>query len=165
MKALLRAEMKAGALGLSTGLEYDPGIYSSRDEVLQLAKVAAALGGRYISHIRSEDRWFWPAIDEIITIGRVTHMPVQVSHMKLGMMDLWGQADSLLRTLNRARADGVRITADVYPWTYWSSNLGVLYPKRNFTDSAETFVLTPAGRRHHLRRRHWPPRLQGQNAR
>lgn len=142
MKALLRAEMDAGALGLSTGLEYDPGIYSSRDEVLELAKVAAAGGGRYVSHIRSEDRDFWNALAEIINIGRVTRMPVQVSHLKLGMMDLWGQADSVLRMLNRARAAGVRITADVYPWTYWSSNLGVFYPKRNFADSAETaFVL------------------------
>ncbi len=70
MRALLREEMEAGALGLSTGLEYDPGIYSSTEEVVELAKVAAAHGGRYTSHIRSEDRWFWEAIDEILTIGR-----------------------------------------------------------------------------------------------
>ena len=143
MQALVRDEMRAGALGLSTGLEYDPGIYSSPDEVLALAKVAGDAGGRYISHIRSEDRDFWPALDEVITIGRVNHMPVQVSHIKLGMRDLWGHADSVVRVLNRARAVGVDITADVYPYLYWQSNLGVLYPKRNFTDSAETaFILT-----------------------
>ena len=142
MKALLRIEMDAGALGLSTGLEYDPGIYSSPDEVLALAKVAADAGGRYISHIRSEDRDFWKALDEIITIGRVNHMPVQVSHIKLGMKDLWGKADSLIHVLDRARASGVQVTADIYPYTFWQSNLGVLYPKRNFADSAETdFVL------------------------
>src|SRR5262249_27309526 len=142
MKPLLKAEMDAGALGLSTGLEYDPGIYSSRDEVVALAKVAADAGGRYISHIRSEDRWFWDAIDEVIAIGRTNRMPVQVSHIKLGMHDLWGQADKLAGVLDGARASGVQITADIYPYTYWQSNLGVLYPKRNYADEKETdFVL------------------------
>jgi len=142
MKPLVKAEMDAGALGLSTGLEYDPGIYSAPEEVLALAKVAADAGGRYISHIRSEDRWFWDAIDEVITIGRVNRMPVQVSHIKLGMRDLWGQADKLIGVLERARASGVQITADIYPYTYWTSNLGVLYPKRNYADETETdFVL------------------------
>jgi N-acyl-D-amino-acid deacylase len=142
MKALVREDMHAGALGLSTGLEYDPGIYSSPDEVLALAKVAGDMGGRYISHIRSEDRWFWPALDEVITIGRVNHMPVQVSHIKLGMLDLWGRADSVIRVLDRARAAGVQVTADIYPYTFWQSNLGVLFPKRNFSDSTEAaFVL------------------------
>ena len=142
MKPLLKAEMDAGALGLSTGLEYDPGIYSSREEVLALAKVAADAGGRYISHMRSEDRWFWDALDELIAIGKTNRMPVQVSHIKLGMHDLWGQAEKLVGVLDRARAEGVQLTADIYPYTYWQSNLGVLYPKRNFSDEKETeFVL------------------------
>jgi N-acyl-D-amino-acid deacylase len=148
MQALVRIEMDAGALGLSTGLEYDPGIYSSREEVQALAKVAADAGGRYISHIRSEDRDFWSALDELIAIGRMNRMPVQVSHIKLGMRDLWGQGSRLIRVLDSARASGVQVTADVYPYTYWQSNLGVFYPKRNFADSAETaFILehlTPA---------------------
>lgn len=148
MKTLLRAEMNAGALGLSTGLEYDPGIFSTADEMLALAQVAADMGARYISHIRSEDREVWSAIDEIITIGRVTRMPVQVSHMKLAMSDLWGQADRVIRVLDTARSSGVQITADIYPYTYWQSNLGVFYPSRNFSDRAETeFILshlTPA---------------------
>ncbi|HEX7938551.1 MAG TPA: amidohydrolase family protein, partial [Gemmatimonadaceae bacterium] len=75
MKAMARDEMKAGALGLSSGLEYDPGIYSSRDEVSQLAGVAAEFHGRYISHIRSEDRQFWSALDELLAIGRAHKMP------------------------------------------------------------------------------------------
>lgn len=143
MRALLVTEMDAGALGLSTGLEYDPGIYSTREEVLALAKVAAAAVGRYASHIRSEDRWFWDALDELITIGRQNRMPVHVSHIKLGMHDLWGQAAKLIGVLDRARADGVQLTADIYPYTSWQSNLGVLYPKRNFGDRTETaFVLS-----------------------
>ena len=142
MKALLRAEMEAGALGLSTGLEYDPGIYSARDEVMVLAKIAADAGGRYISHMRSEDRDFWEALDEIIEIGRVNAMPVQISHVKLAMRSLWGQSGKLVAALDAARASGVKLTADIYPYTYWQSNLGVLYPKRNFDDAAETaFVL------------------------
>ena len=107
MAALLRTELAAGGLGLSTGLEYDPGIYSDPSEVLALAKVTAASGGRYISHIRSEDRTFWRAIDEIIAIGREAQLPVQISHIKLGMIPLWGRADSLIRVLDRARASGV----------------------------------------------------------
>jgi N-acyl-D-amino-acid deacylase len=142
MKSLVKTEMDAGALGLSTGLEYDPGIYSSRQEVLALAKVAGDRGGRYISHIRSEDRWFWDAIDELIAIGRENKMPVQVSHVKLGMHDLWGQAEKLVGVLDGARRSGVQLTADIYPYTYWQSNLGVLYPKRNYADEKETeFVL------------------------
>ena len=138
MAALLRKELEAGGLGLSTGLEYDPGIYSDKSEVMTLAKVTATLGGRYISHIRSEDRWFWQAIDEIIAIGREAKLPVQISHMKLGMIPLWGQADSLIRVLDRARASGVEITADVYPYQYWQSTLTVLYPNRDFENLAET---------------------------
>src|SRR4029079_5650805 len=100
MRSLRATEMDAGALGLSSGLEYDPGIYSTRDEVLALAKVAARQGGRYLRHVRSEDRHFWEAIDEIVTIGREAKMPVQVSHIKLAMKSLWGQTDRLLRTLD-----------------------------------------------------------------
>ncbi len=136
MQTLVRDGMRDGALGLSTGLEYDPGIYSDRAEVLALAKTAAESGGRYISHLRSEDRRFWDAVDEIIEIGRRTGMPVQISHTKLAMRRLWGQADSLLEVLDRARASGVNITADVYPYTYWQSNLAVLLPERNFDDRA-----------------------------
>lgn len=137
MRLLVREEMAAGALGLSTGLEYDPGIYSARSEVLALAREAAAAGGRYISHMRSEDRHFWAALDELLAIGRETGMPVQISHVKLAQRSLWGQADSLLRTLDRARAEGIRVSADIYPYPYWQSTLTVLFPERNFADRAE----------------------------
>jgi N-acyl-D-amino-acid deacylase len=134
MRAQVRAGMQAGAIGLSTGLEYDPGIYSSREEVLTLAKEAARAGGRYISHIRSEDQFVWNALDEIVEIGRVTGMPVQVSHMKLAMTDWWGQADRYLGVLDRARAAGIDITGDVYPYEYWQSTLTVMFPKRDFAN-------------------------------
>jgi N-acyl-D-amino-acid deacylase len=134
MSALLRRELASGALGLSSGLEYDPGIYSTTEELLALAQETSRAGGRYISHIRSEDRQLFEAIDEIIRIGREASLPVQVSHMKLAMKSLWGQADRLLARLNAARAGGVDITADVYPYPYWQSTMTVLFPERNFAD-------------------------------
>ncbi len=134
MAGILASELESGALGLSAGLEYEPGIYSATSEVLALAQVAADAGGRYISHIRSEDRWFEDAIDEIILIGRETGMPVQVSHLKLAMKRLWGDAAKTLAKLDAARADGVQITADIYPYEYWQSTIMVLLPERDYTD-------------------------------
>jgi N-acyl-D-amino-acid deacylase len=136
MAGILATELASGALGLSTGLEYEPGIHSAPEEVLALAQVTADAGGRYISHVRSEDRWFDEALDEIIEIGRVTGMPVQVSHIKLAMKRLWGEAPRIIARLDAARADGVRISADIYPYEYWQSNLMVLLPARDYTDRA-----------------------------
>jgi N-acyl-D-amino-acid deacylase len=142
MITLLKKDMDAGAFGLSTGLEYDPGIYSAKDEVLQLSKVLPTYGGRYISHMRSEDRYFWDALQEIITIGREVKIPVQISHFKLAMRGLWGKADTTLQLLEAARKEGIDITADLYPYTYWSSTIRVLFPDRNFNDEKEAaFIL------------------------
>ncbi|TDI46752.1 MAG: D-aminoacylase [Acidobacteria bacterium] len=150
MRLMLSEEMKAGALGLGSGLEYDPGIYSETSEVVALAREAAAWGGRYISHIRSEDRYFWDAVDEIITIGREANLPVQISHLKIAMVSEWGQAGRLIDTLEKARASGVNITADIYPYPYWQSTLTVMFPERNFDDPvaaqfAVTEISTPEG--------------------
>ncbi len=150
MKEILRADMDAGAFGLSTGLEYDPGIYSHESEVLELSKLLPAYNGRYISHIRSEDRYFDHAVNEIIEIGKITGVPVQISHFKLAMTSLWGKADATLALLDSARAQGINITADVYPYPYWSSTIRVLFPERNFDDEKEAaFILknvtTPEG--------------------
>ena len=150
LSGLLREELDAGALGLSTGLEYEPGIYSSSAEVLALAKQTAAQGGRYISHLRSEDRWLQESIEEIIEIGRVTGMPVKISHIKLAMKGLWGTAPNILQILEAARAEGVDITADIYPYIFWQANMMVLLPERDPLDQeAIDFVMQelapPAG--------------------
>lgn len=143
MVQLLREDLESGSLGLSTGLEYDPGIYSNEDEVLQLTKVLAPYDARYISHIRSEDRNFWKAVAEIINLGKETGVPVQISHVKLAMKSLWNQSDKLISTLDSARAAGINITADIYPYTYWQSTMKVLFPERNFKDrKAAEFALT-----------------------
>lgn len=134
MQDLLLQEFANGAIGLSTGLEYDPGIYSDTQEVLHLAQAVARAGGRYISHMRSEDRWLHDALDEIIEIGRVTGMPVQISHFKLAMKSLWHTAPDIIAKLNSARAAGINITADVYPYEFWQSNMMVLLPERDPQD-------------------------------
>lgn len=136
MSRLLERDLEAGSLGLSSGLEYDPGIYSTRAELMDLAKVTARYRGRYISHIRSEDRKFWEAIDEILAIGREAKLPIQISHVKLAMRQLWGEAPRLLALLDRARAEGIDVTADVYPYLYWHSSLTVLFPDRDFENLA-----------------------------
>jgi len=136
MKPLLKAEMQKGSLGLSSGLEYAGAYFSSRHEVIELAKVAGAEGGRYISHIRSEDVAFQDAIDEIINIGRQAKLPVQVSHIKIALKDDWGSANNLLAKLQTARNEGINITADCYPYTFWNSTLRVLFPKTDYTNIA-----------------------------
>jgi len=141
MKELLREDLQKGSLGLSTGLEYEGAFYSSRIEVLELAKVAAAEKGRYISHIRSEDVNLEDAIDEIISIGREAKLPVQISHIKIALKDSWGKAPSVLAELQRARAEGIDITSDCYPYVFWNSTLRVLFPSKDFKSlSAATFA-------------------------
>ena len=121
--------------------------------MVKLAGVAASHEGRYISHIRSEDQYFWEAIDEIINIGREAQLPVQVSHIKLAMTRWWGQADRLTTKLDEARASGVDITADIYPYRAWNSGfswLATLFPERDLDrrDGAEYILndmLSPEG--------------------
>jgi N-acyl-D-amino-acid deacylase len=153
MVSLLQAEMDAGALGLSSGLEYDPGSFSSTHELVELARVTASRGGRYVSHVRSEDQYFWEAIDEIIRIGREARIPVRVSHVKLAMTRWWGQAERLTDKLDEARASGVDVAADIYPYRAWNAGfswLATLFPGRDLDrrDGAEYILrdmLSPEG--------------------
>ena len=142
MSKLVEADMQSGALGLSTGLEYDPGIYSSTEEVITLAKVAAKYGGKYKSHMRSEDRYFWDSVNEIIEIGEKANISVNIDHLKLAAISLWGMDKDLISILNDARERGVDVTADIYPYTAWQSTITVLYPDKNFDDPKEAeFIL------------------------
>lgn len=141
MASLLRADMDAGSLGLSTGLEYSAGMAATTEEVVALARVAGSAGGRYISHLRSEDRGLFEAVDEIVRIGREADLPVQISHVKLAMRSLWGRAPELVARLDAARADGVDVTADVYPYLAWQSTMTVLFPERRYTREAAEFAL------------------------
>ncbi len=132
MKIILAKEMDKGSLGLSTGLEYEAAFYSNRDEVVELSKIAAEKGGRYISHIRSEDIHIEESINEIIEIGRLAKIPVQVTHVKIAMRSKWGNSSKIIRQLEQARLDGINVTADIYPYTMWNSTPRVLFPKKDF---------------------------------
>jgi N-acyl-D-aspartate/D-glutamate deacylase len=142
MKTILASELAKGSFGLSTGLEYEAAFYSSKQEVIDLAKVTAANQGLYTSHIRSEDLHMDEAIDEIIEIGRQTKMPVQVSHIKIANKLNWGTANLILEKLNQARKTGVNISADVYPYTFWNSTLRVLFPGKDFDNLASAEMAT-----------------------
>lgn len=136
MAALLQADMEEGALGLATGVEYDPALYADTAELIMLAKVAAAAGGRYTSHIRSEDINFYPALEELISIAREANIPANISHIKLAMSALWGQAPDVVALLDAARTEGLDITADIYPYDGWQATMKVLLPERDFEDRA-----------------------------
>jgi N-acyl-D-amino-acid deacylase len=142
MKSILASELEKGSLGLSTGLEYEASFYSSKQEVLDLAKVTAAHQGLYTSHIRSEDLHMDEAIEEIIEIGRQTKMPVQVSHIKIANKLNWGSANLILKKLDDARKEGINISADIYPYTFWNSTLRVLFPGKDFDNLASAEMAT-----------------------
>jgi N-acyl-D-aspartate/D-glutamate deacylase len=127
MKKIVARAMDDGAIGMSTGLYYAPGSYSSTEEVIELAKVAAAKGGLYDSHIRDESSYtvgLIAAVNEVIRIGREAHMPVHISHIKALGADVWGQSDTVIALMKKARAAGVDITASQYPYTASGTSVG-----------------------------------------
>lgn len=142
MKVHLQEEMKKGSLGLATGLEYERAFFSNKEEVIDLAKVTAKEGGRYISHIRSEDINIEEAIEEIINIGREAKLPVQISHIKVAMRSKWGTSAKILTRVQEARNEGINITADCYPYDFWRSTLRVLFPKRDYNNLASAEFAT-----------------------
>jgi N-acyl-D-amino-acid deacylase len=136
MEALVDQEMRSGAIGLSSGLEYEVGSYASTEEVVAMARVAAKHGGFYISHIRDEADKSMDAIREAIAIGEKAKIPVQITHIKLGTVGVWGKAGEVVAMIDAARKRGVDVTADVYPYLAWSSNLKVLVPDKQWTNPA-----------------------------
>src|SRR5688572_25379275 len=128
MKQLVEQAMRDGAMGLSTGLEYETGRPASLQEVIALARAANAFNGIYISHIRDEADKTFEALEEAIRIGREARIPVQISHIKLGSVAVWGKAPQAVALINRARARGLDVTADCYPYDAWSSTIRVLIP-------------------------------------
>lgn len=119
MRKMLRDEMRAGALGLSTGLFYTPGSFSDTAEVIELAKVAAEFGGVYDSHMRDESSYsigVLGSIKELIQIGEKADIPVHAAHLKALGRDVWGQSGDIIALVDAARERGVEVTADQYPW-------------------------------------------------
>jgi N-acyl-D-amino-acid deacylase len=128
MRTLVDRAMKSGAAGLSTGLIYQPGVFASTEEIIELARVAAAAGGIYASHMRYEDTRITRALDEVFRIAREAPIPVHVSHLKLSGPSAWGQANMVLDYLAKARKQGIDVTHDQYAYTAASTGLSQLIP-------------------------------------
>jgi len=135
MKDLVAQEMKSGAFGLSTGLEYDEGHSSTTAEVIELSKVAAQYGGIYTSHVRDEGNQVFASFDEVLQIGRGANIPVEITHIKLGTTPVWHQAATRMpQYWAQAEREGVNLKADVYPYTFWASTIRVIVLDRDFTN-------------------------------
>jgi N-acyl-D-amino-acid deacylase len=154
MRALVQRGMAEGALGLSTGLYYAPGSYAATEEVSELSRVAARAGGIYDAHMRDEGS-YTPAgvvgsVNETIRIGREAGLPVHIAHIKALGTDVWGQSDSIVRIIRAARASGVDVTADQYPYVASGSSVGAsLLPRwaeAGGNDSLRARVADPATR-------------------
>lgn len=140
MKAQVDEEMKAGALGFSTGLAYLPGIYSKTEEIVQLASVVARYRGIYASHIRDQGRHITEAIEEAIEIGERNNIPVQISHIKLADDAVWNQLERITKPVEEARKRGVEVTLDQYPYTATSSGFTSSFPSWAFEGGREKFL-------------------------
>lgn len=134
MRSLVDQEMQAGGLGLSTGLEYDPGFYSTTEELIECSKVAAKYGGIYISHVRDEGDAAFESFKELIRIADEAKLPAQISHIKLDTSPSWNRAGEAIALMRDAKARGLDISADVYPYTYWQSTIIVIIPTRDWED-------------------------------
>jgi len=128
MKELCAEAMNAGAYGLSSGLIYPPGIFAKTRELIEVAKVAAEYGGIYDTHIRGEGRALLKSVREAITIGEKAGIPVQISHHKAANKAVWGKSRTTLKLIEKARAKGIDVTVDQYPYQAGATSLVTLLP-------------------------------------
>ena len=128
MERIVDQAMREGAIGLSTSLIYLPAMYSTTDEIINLAKVAARYGGVYFSHIRDEGDHIDGALDEAFRIGREAKIPVNIWHLKVGGRPNWGRMPHVIERINAARAEGLDVAANVYPYAASSTSLSTLVP-------------------------------------
>jgi N-acyl-D-amino-acid deacylase len=128
MRALVRQEMEAGALGIGSSLIYAPAFYASTEELIELCKVAAEYRGKYISHLRSEGNRLLEALDELIRISREANIPAEVYHLKAAGKANWPKMDQAIARIEAARKEGLAITADMYTYTAGSTGLDASMP-------------------------------------
>ena len=128
MQALVQSAMDDGAFGMSTGLKYIPGAYSNTEEVIALASIVSKNGGFYATHMREEGIGLLESTEEAINIGREANLPVQISHHKAVGKSMWGNSVKTLDLINKARSEGIDVTADQYPYTATSTTLKVVFP-------------------------------------
>jgi len=141
MQNLVTEEMRAGALGLSTGLFYKPGSYSNTEEVIELAKSIVPFGGIYDTHLRDESSYnigLLGSIEEVLNIAESTGVRVHIAHLKALGRDVWGQSGDVIARIDAARGAGVQITADQYPYQASGTSFGsALVPRWVMADSQE----------------------------
>jgi N-acyl-D-aspartate/D-glutamate deacylase len=128
MRGHVRTAMGEGAMGVTTALIYTPAVFSKTDELVELAKVASAAGGMYISHMRSEGNRLLEAIDETITIARDAHIRAEIYHLKAAGQSNWAKLEDAIAKVEAARKDGLEITADMYTYTAGSTGLDASMP-------------------------------------
>ncbi len=139
MQAMVAEAMRDGAFGLSTGLKYLPGTFARTDEIVALAAVAARAGGIYTSHLREEGLQLLPAVTEAIAIGRAAKIPVVLTHHKVVGQPSWGASVQTLRLVDEARAAGVDVMIDQYPYTASYTSISVLIPSWALAGGAAAF--------------------------
>lgn len=141
MREFVADDMRAGALGLSSGLFYRPGSYAETSEVIELAKVAAKFGGVYDSHMRDESSYnigLLGSVKEVIQIAEEANLPGHIAHLKALGRDVWGQSGDIIALVAAARERGIEITADQYPWRASGTRTGnALIPRWVMADSQE----------------------------
>jgi N-acyl-D-amino-acid deacylase len=128
MRALVRRAMEEGALGVGSSLIYAPAFYAGTDELVALAAEAGAAGGMYISHIRSEGNGLLEAVEELIEIARRAGVPAEIYHLKAAGSENWSKMDSVIARVEEARAEGLRITTDMYTYTAGATGLDAAMP-------------------------------------
>lgn len=128
MEKLVAKAMQEGAVGLSSALQYAPAPYASTDELIALAKVAARYGGIYATHMRDEGNAERAAVDEVFRIAREAHIPVEIFHLKAAGKANWGKIPAIVASIDRARAEGLDISADTYAYTAWGNSLESIVP-------------------------------------
>jgi N-acyl-D-amino-acid deacylase len=128
MKALVRKEMEAGALGIGTSLIYPPAFFAKTNELIELCKAAAPYGGGYISHMRSEGNHLLEAVEELITIAKESGVHGEIYHLKAAGVSNWNKLDSVIRRVEKARKEGIDIGANMYTYTAGATGLTAAFP-------------------------------------
>ena len=128
MRALVKQEMEAGALGIGSSLIYAPAFYASTEELIELCKVAAQYRGRYISHMRSEGNRLVEAVDELLRIAREAKIPAEIYHLKAAGERNWPKMDKVIAMVEKARGEGLQITADMYTYPAGATGLDAAMP-------------------------------------
>ena len=142
MKALVRQAMEDGAVGTSTSLIYPPAVYAQTEELIELTRVAGEYGGVYFTHMRNESYAVLEAIREAITIGEGAGVPVHIYHLKAAGQDNWPLMSDALALIDSARAEGMDVTADIYPYIRNGIGLGSFLHPRHYAEGTDVFLAT-----------------------